>query len=194
MINLADFDLTAERYHLKAGANTLVVLLRTDSGGYSSRPEHVKLPSVLPEFVVAMVDDNGTEQAGRLLRLWNPEEDVELVDLGIGDRLNAYFAQRSPSEDYGLLVSSDLTVEPSGLRFETIGDDTHSKRLYLLPANSSHPVRVILADEQGEVGEFWNSDVDGFVRSKPPEPDWASLVGAEIHPLDQRWLGVSRVN
>ena len=192
VVNLADFDLTADRYHLKAGVDTLAVLLRTDSGGYSSRPEHVELPSVFPEFAVAMVDDNGAEPAGRLMQLWNPEEDVELFDLGTGDRLNAYSAQRGPGKDYGLLVSADLAVEPSGLRFHNIGGDTHSKRLYLLPANSSHPVRVILADEQGEAGEFWNSDVDGSVRSKPPEPDWASLVDAEIHPLDQRWLGVYR--
>ena len=192
VINLADFDLTAERYHLKVGSDTLTMLLRTDSGGYSSRPEHVELPSVLPEFVVAMVDDNGAEPAGRLLQLWNPEEDVELFDLGTGDRLNAYSAQRAPSKDYGLLVSSDLAVEPSGLRFHNIGDDTQSKRLYLLPANSSHPVRVVLVDEQGEAGEFWNSDVDGFIRAKPPEPDWARRVDAEIHPLGQRWLGVYR--
>lgn len=192
VINLADFDLTAERYHLKVGVDTLAMLLRTDTGGYSSRPELVKLPHVWPEFVVGMVDDNGAEQSGRLTQLWNPEEDVELFDLGTGERLNAYSARRSPSKDYGLLVSSDLTVEPSGLSFEDIGDDTHLKRLYLLPANSSYPVRVILTDDQGEVGEFWNSDVDGLVHPKPDEPDWASRVVTEIHPLDERWLGVYR--
>ena len=192
VINLADFDLSAERYHLKVGADTLAMLLRTDSGGYSSRPGVVKLPHALPEFVVGMVDDNGAEQAGRLMQLWNPEEDVELFDLGTGERLNAYSAQRSPSKDYGLLVSSDLTLEPSVLSFQDVGDDTHPKRLYLLPANSSYPVRVILADDQGEAGEFWNSDVDGFVRSKPAEPDWARRIVAEMHPLDQRWLGAYR--
>ena len=192
VINLADFDLTAERYHLKVEADTLAMLFRTDIGGYSSRPELVELPHALPEFVVGMVDDNGAKQSGQLMQLWSPEEDVELFDLGTGDRLNAYSAQRSPNKDYGLLVSFDLTVEPSGLSFEDVGDDTHRKRLYLLPANSIYPVRVILADDQGEAGEFWNSDVDGFVGSKPAEPDWAGLVVAEIHPLDQRWLGVYR--
>jgi hypothetical protein len=191
VVNLADFDLTADRYHLKAGNHTLTVLLRNDSGGYSSTRERVVLPSDSPEYVVAMVDENGTEPIGQLLQLWNPEEDVELFDLGTGDRLDAYSAQRAPSKDYGLLVSSDLTVEPPGLRFHSIGAGAHAKRLYLLEANNAYRVRVILSDAQGLVGELWNSEIGG-VRSKPSEPDWANSIHVEVHPLDQRWLGVYR--
>lgn len=177
VVNLADFDLTAERYQVRVGAKTLTTLIAVDDGAYFSvSEENVSLPAK-PEFVALMMDDNGDTQASQLLKLWNQDEDVELFDLQTGMRLNAYQSQRRPNRAYGLLTSTDLAVAPSDLQFHEIGSGSNTKRLYLLPSNNEHVVRVTLFGE-----EIWNSSLDGEAPSEPQEPDWSQKIRTEVLP------------
>ena len=187
--NLADFDLTSDRYRVSVGNNRLTTLLRTDDGQYTTMPEQVALPCETADFTVNLADENGSVVASQLVQLWNPDEDVELFDLATGSRLDGFGTQRAPNKDYGLLVSPDLTVEPSGLRFHGVGSGVHGKRLYLLPAGDDRTVRVTLSDAEVEVSEFWNSASDGGVRTKPSEPSWSSPVYPSIIPPGPEWLG-----
>ncbi len=180
VVNLADFDLTAERYQVRVGAKALTTLIAADDGAYSSFPEeNVSLPAK-PEFVALMMDDNGDTQASQLLKLWDQDEDVELFDLQTGMRLDAYQSQRRPNRAYGLLTSTDLAVAPSDLQFHEIGSESNTKRLYLLPSNNEHVVRVTLCGE-----EIWNSSLDRGAPSEPPEPDWSKKVRTRVLPSDR---------
>ena len=180
VVNLADFDLTAERYQVRIGAKALTTLIAADDGAYSSFPEeNVWLPTK-PEFVALIMDDNGDTQASQLLKLWDQDEDVELFDLQTGMRLDAYQCQRRPNRAYGLLTSTDLAVAPSDLQFHEIGSESNTKRLYLLPSNNEHVVRVTLCGE-----EIWNSSLDGGTPSEPLEPDWSKKVRTKVLPSDR---------
>ena len=179
VVNLADFDLTGERYYVKVGSTTLTTLVATDDGTYSSHPPEIILPSGSPEFVASMVDDSGGAQAGQLLELWDPTEDVEIFNLQTGRRLDAWEPRRVSGREYGLLVSTDLEVNPPDLQFHEIGIGNNVKRLYLLPHNHDHPVRVILSGE-----DIWNSSIDGGAPPKSPEPDWARTVTTTVLPTD----------
>lgn len=189
VVNLADFDLTSDRYRAVIGSNRLTTLLRTDDGQYTTMPEQVALPSETADFTIALADDNGTVVASQLVQLWNPDEDVELFDLATGDRLDAFSTQRAPSKDYGLLVSPDLMVKPSGLRFHSVGSGVHGKRLYFLPAGGDQTVRITLSEAKGGASEVWNSASGGGIRAKLPEPSWASRVYTSIVPPGPEWLG-----
>ena len=180
VVNLADFDLTAERYQVRVGANALTTLIAADDGVYSSYPEEIGLLPEKPKFVASIMDDNGDTQASQLLELWNQDEDVELFDLQSGMRFDAYSRRRQPNRAYGLLTSPDLAVEPSDLQFHEIGSDSNAKMLYLLPSSNELAVRVILCGE-----EIWSSSSDGGASPKPPEPDWSKTVRARILPSDR---------
>ena len=192
VVNLADFDLTSDRYQVIMGNDRLATLLRNEGGHYTATSERVTLPSETADFTVALGDDNGTVVGNQLLQLWDPDEDVELFDLATGNRLNAYDALRSPNKDYGLLVSTDLRVEPLGLQFDTVGTGDHAKRLYLLQAGENRTVRVTLPGTGGEASEFWNSEINGGLRAKPSEPGWAVLVDTSIFPQGPEYLGRRR--
>ena len=180
VINLADFDLTAERYQIRVGVKALTTLIAAGDGAYSSFPEEtVSLPTK-PEFVALMMDDNGDTQASQLLKLWDQDEDVELFDLQTGMRLDAYQSQRRSDRAYGLLTSTDLAVAPSDLQFHEIGSESNSKRLYRLPSNNEHVVQVTLCGE-----EIWNSNLDGGTPSEPPEPDWSKKIRTRVLPSDR---------
>lgn len=171
VVNLADFDLTAERYQVKSGTAVLTTLVATDDGTYSSHPEEIMLPSDSPKFVVSILDSHGIAQASQLLELWDGNEDVEMFDLQTGKRLDAYGERRTRNKEYGLLASIDLEIEPSNLPFHEIGFGDSAKKLYLLPSSNEHPVRVILFDE-----EIWNSSIDGGALPKQPRPAWAKMI------------------
>ena len=183
VVNLADFDLTSDRYRVSVGDAHLVTLLRTDDGQYTTPLERVALPSTTADFTVTLADDNGTVVATQLVQLWDPDADVELFDLATGWRLDGYNARRALGKDYGLLVSLDLNVEPSGLRFHVVGSGSHGKRLHLLPAGDVQMVRVTMSDTGGEVSELWNSERNAVVRAESSEPSWASQVYTNMVPL-----------
>ena len=187
--NLADFDLSGKRYQVKVGDQTVATLVSNEEGGYTSWPELVELPSTSAEFVAVLVDDNGEVSASQLVELWGADDDVTLFDLQCGERLNAYGTVRSPNRDYGLLLSPDLSVEPSDLHFHLIGTGTQRKSLYELPANVAGPVRAVLFDNGTEVGEFWHSETDARVNGGRTEPTWSNQCVTEIWPPGPEWLG-----
>ena len=180
VINLADFDLTAERYKVRVGEKALTTLVAADDGAYSSYPEEIGLLTERPTLVASIIDDNGDTQASQLVELWDQDEDVELFDLQSGRRFDAYSKRRQTNRAYGLLASPDLAVEPSDLQFHEIGSESNTKRLYLLPSSNEHVVRVTLCGE-----EIWNSSLDGGAPSKPPEPDWSKKVKTRVLPSDR---------
>jgi len=180
VVNLADFDLTAERYQVKVGAKVLAALVAAEDGTYSSHPEEVGPLPEKPEVVASIMDDNGDTHASQLLELWNQNEDIELFDLQTGRRLDGYSTPRAPSKDYGLLTSADLAVEPPGLPFHEIGSVHNVKRLYLLPSHDEYTVRVTLSGE-----EIWNSGISGGAPPKPPELGWSKTVRTRILPTNR---------
>ena len=177
VVNLADFDLTAERYQVKSGTAVLTTLVATEDETYSSYPEKFVLPSEFPKPVVSILDSHGIVQASQLLELWDRNEDVEIFDLQTGKRLDAYDKQRTRDKEYGLLTSIDLEIEPSNLPFHTIGIGDNTKKLYLLSSSIEHPVRVILFGE-----EIWNSHIDGGALPKQPRPAWAETITTTLIP------------
>lgn len=178
VVNLADFELTSDRYHVKRGVKQLAILVLTDDGSYFSYPEEIILPSESPEFVITMVDDRGDAPASQLLQLWDPMEDIELFDLQTGKSLgDPWSARIRPGREYGLLVRDDLEVEPPDLLFHVMGRGDHSKKLYLLRADDKNPVQVILAGE-----ELWNSSSDRDDSVEMAEPAWTQDVIIRLIP------------
>ena len=193
VVNLADFDLSADRYQIKAGSDLLATIVSGEHGGYSSHQEEVILPVGSSEFPVSMLDDNGVSQASQLLRLWDAGEDVQLFDLSNGRRLDPYVTRLASSKEYGLLTSKDLEIQPPGLHFREIGTGRDTKRLSLLSGNDHRAVRATLLGE-----EIWTSVVDAGVPTRQPEPAWARTVATTVLPtesvsLDQYERSVIRV-
>ncbi len=180
VVNLADFDLIAERYQVRVGANSLTTLVAAADGVYSSYPEEIGLLSEKPTLVASIMDDNGDTQASQLLELWDQDEDVELFDLQSGRRFDAYSKRRQTNRAYGLLASPDLAVEPLDLQFHELGSGSNAKMLYLLSSSVEQAVRVTLCDE-----EIWNSSLDGGAPSEPLEPDWSKKVRTRVLPSDR---------
>ena len=182
IINLADFDLTSDRYRVMVGDERLATLLRTDGGDYNTRPERVTLPSHAADLTAVLSDDEGHAPASQLLNLWDPDEDVELFDLATGDRIDPNVVQHAPSKNYGLLVSADLMVEPPGLQYRMIGAGNQTKKLYLLSGGHDGLVRVSVPGTPGGDSGLWSLAINGNSLSRSHEPDWAVGLFTSIVP------------
>ena len=189
IINLADFDLTSDRYRVMVGDERLATLLRTDGGDYDTRPERVTLPSHAADLTAVLSDDEGHAPASQLLNLWDPDEDVELFDLATGDRIDPNVVQHAPSKNYGLLVSADLMVEPPGLQYRMIGAGNQTKKLYLLSGGHDGLVRVSVPGTPGGDSGLWSLAINGNSLSRSQEPDWAVGLFTSIVPSRPQWLG-----
>ena len=183
VVNLANFDLRADRYQIKAGSDLLATLLAGEMGSYFSHQREVNLPGSSSQLTASMVDDNGVVQASQLVKLWDASEDVQLVDLETGKRLDPYSDRLTQTRQYGLLISSDLDVEPPDLHFQEVGSGRDTKRLYLLHDRESRTVRVTL---QGE--EIWASPVIADTHPIRAEPNWARTVKTTVLPTEPMWL------
>ena len=179
VVNLADFDLSADRYQIKAGADLLATIVSGEHGAYSSHQKEIILQGGSSEFPVSMVDDNGVSQASQLLSLWDAGEDVQLFDLSSGRRLDPYGTRLASTREYGLLTSKDLEIQPPDLYFQVVGTGRDAKRLSLLSGKDNRTVRVTLLGE-----EIWSSVVDKGVPSRQPEPPWARTVATTVLPTE----------
>ena len=179
IVNLADFEFEADRYHVRSGANApaLAQLLQNQDGSYRSTSEEIVFPGDIPEFMVTLVDDNGNSPASQPLTLWDPMEDVELFNLRSGRKVDPWLSPIRDGSEYALLVSSDLTVEPAGLPFHRLRDD---KTLYLLRLLGDNPARVSL-----EGVELWSHGANQPDSNRRGEPEWAHTVSVEVTPPDQ---------
>ena len=182
VINLTELDLTADRYLVKSGDDALARLFSTADGGYTILPDSISLSPDSPNIGVALIADDGNSPASQALTLWDPTEDVELFDLKSGKRLDANQERLRAGRDYGLLVSSDLVIEPPNMRFHTIGQGIYSKTLYLLRHNDANPVCVTILGE-----ELWAPVPRTPVTNITPhtEPAWAREVSAQLSPSNK---------
>ncbi len=174
--NLADFDLTSDRYLVQSSGATLAGIYRAEDGSYRPEPAAITFPPDSPVRMAYLVDDLGDSPASQAVALWDQSEEVEAFDLRDGSRTKDAWEYRfADGRDYGLLISADLEVQPGGMAFRAIGG---LKKLYLYRADSGGAKAFL----EGE--EIWSS-----ARRKPkpttPEPDWAKSVSATVEPTNR---------
>lgn len=182
--NLADFDLTSDRYLIQSGGATLARIYRAEDGSYRPEPAAITFSLDSPDRMASLADDLGDSPANQAVALWDPMEDVEAFDLRDGNRVkDAWEGKIANGREYGLLLSADLEVQPADMAFHTVGG---SKKLYLYRADSGGAKAFL----QGE--ELWSS-----IRSEPkpplPEPDWAKSVSVQVEPNNRINLSESTV-
>ena len=181
IINLADYDLTSDRYLIKSGREVLARLRENSSGGYSIDPEQAVISADTPERMAAIVDDSGVTLGAQVVTLWDPMEEVQCFDLSTGILLDEARDERLVAgREYGLLVSDDLDVEPSNLPFHQVGGTAYAKRLYLVQGGEEETVRVRLLGE-----EIWKSEAHAIRRKQPVEPPWAGSINVQLMPSNR---------
>ena len=184
--NLADFDLTSDRYLIQSGDATLARLFRAEDGSYRAEPAEITFAPDSPHQMAALMDDSGDSPASQAVALWEPMEDVEAFDLRGGNQIDAWGGKFANGREYGLLLSGDLDVQPGSMVFHAIGD---SKKLYRFRADSANRAKVFLEGE-----ELWSSErkVKPSAQSDD-EPDWAKSVSVSIEPSNRVKLSESTV-
>ena len=181
IVNLADFDLTADRYVVRSGKQVLARLFESRDGGYRSDPEQLVIPAAHPEFTATIVDDAGDSPGSQLVTLWDSMEEVELFNLNTGRLVpESDGFQLGSGSRYGLLASADLEVEPAGLRFHLVGSGDYPKKLYLVEGGATQDVSVRLEGE-----EIWRSGSPASGRDTRVEPDWAASVTPQLTPSNR---------
>ena len=178
VINLTELNLTADRYLVKSGDDALARLFSTADSGYTILPDSIALSPDSPNIGVALIADDGNSPASQALTLWDPTEDVELFDLKSGKRLDAYTAPLRANRKYALLVSADLDIEPTGLRYHRIRSGDVAKILYFIHHDPANPVSVALFGH-----EIWRAPSGVARPAQIPEPQWARNVNARLMPL-----------
>ena len=176
--NLADFELTSDRYLIKSDSTTLARLFRSNDGSYRCNPEEIVVSADRPELMATLVDDSGHSPASQLITLWEATEEVRLYDLSTG--LASEDRMLASGREYGLLVSHDLEIEPRDLTFHHIGGNSYSKRMYRARGDANRPVSVNLGGET-----IWRSGATAVSRDKPVEPEWTRKVNAQLIPSNQ---------
>ena len=180
VFNLVSFDLVADRYTIRSGDTILARLYRSEFGSYRTDPSDIRIAPHSPNFTAAIVDERGEAVASQFIDLWNPMADVELFDLETGKWIEDLWEARLVSgKYYGLLISADLTIEPSLTQFSVVGSEETRKRLFRLRVNETNPVRVLLDGQ-----ELWTSRSGGVrsQNSKHEEPTWARTTNVRLYP------------
>lgn len=189
IMNLAEFDLTSDRYLVKSGGEVLSRLHENSRGGYSIDPEQAVMSADIPDHMVTIVDDSGVTPGTQVVTLWDPMEEIQCFDLSNGRLLNeANDEQLVAGREYGLMVSDDLEVEPSDMPFHQVGGTGYAKRLYLVRGGEEETVRVRLEGE-----EIWRSEARAISRIQPTEPDWTEFVNVQLNPSNRVNLAQSRL-
>ena len=175
--NLADLDLTSDRYLIQSGGATLARLFRVEDGIYRAEPDEITFKPDSPHRTAALMDDRGDSPANQAVALWDPMEEVEAFDLRTGNRIDAWGGKFTNGREYGLLVSGDLDVHPPNTIFHAVGSS--NKKLYRFRADSANPVKAFLEGE-----ELWSAEwkVKPSPQSADDEPDWAKSVNVSIEP------------
>ena len=177
VINLNNLGLTADRYTIRDDNGVLAYTIRTDEGIYRINQELITIPSDSPYIHLSLSDDFGETHLTQQFDLWDVTEDVELFDLRRGFRIDPYQAELDDEVHYGLLISPDLRIEPSGLPFSSMGFGVESKTVVRFRPDQLDVVRVLL-DEI----EIWNYSSERRVtsaRRDEEEPEWADAVSPQ---------------
>ena len=181
IVNLADFDLAADRYLVMSGKQVLATLLQSGDGSYRSTAEQLVIPADRPEFMTTIVDDAGDSPGSQLVTLWDPMEEVELFDLNTGRlKPNSDGVPLASSRKYGLLTSPDLEVEPADLPFHRMAAGDYAKKLYLATGVAEQEVAVGLEGE-----EIWRSGSPVTDRDTKAEPGWSADVTVQLMPSNR---------
>ena len=178
VINLNGLGLTADRYTIRGDNGVLAYIIRTDDDSYHANQDVLAIPSETPYVHLSLSDDYGETLLSQQFDLWDVTEDVELFDLRNGSRLDPYETDLEEDAHYGLLVSPDLRVEPSGLPFTSVGIGGESKTLAIFRPYEFDAVRVLLDDI-----DLWNYSSERkttSARRDEEEPQWAAAVSPRM--------------
>ncbi len=176
--NLADLELTADRYLIQSGSARLAMLFRSDDGSYRVNPEEIILSADSPELMAVILDDSGHSPVSQLITLWDPTEEVQLFDLSTG--FVSRGGQLSAGKGYALLVSDGLDIVPADLPFHHIGGNSHSKRLYRIEGSPNSQVSVNLGGES-----VWQPESTPRPSGVVEQPNWAEDINVHLIPSNR---------
>ena len=180
VFNLVNLGLTSDRYTIRSDDTILARLYGSDFGSYRPEPTDIRISPHSPNFTATIVDGRGEVVASQFIDLWDPMEDVELFNLETGKWLEDPWGERLTSgRDYGLLISEDLSIEPSFPQFSLVGRGETRKKIFRIRVRENSPVRVLLDGQ-----ELWTSR-SGSVRSQKSrfeESAWARSANVRLHP------------
>ena len=176
--NLADLELTGDRYLIQSGSTRLAILFRSDDGSYRVNPEEIVLSADSPELMAVILDDSGHSPASQLIALWDPTEEVQLFDLSTG--FVSIDSRLSAGKEYALLVSDGLDIAPADLPFHHVGENSHSKRLYRVVGAPNSQVSVNLGGEY-----VWQPESSPKPSGAVEQPDWAEDINVRLMPSNR---------
>ena len=175
--NVNALGLTADRYTIRDDNGVLAYIIRADNGSYQASHDAITIPSDTPYVHLSLSDDYGETHLSQQFDLWDVTEDVELFNLRNGSRLDPYEAELEEDIHYGLLVSPDLRIEPSGLPFASVGIGVEGKTLVRFRPSEFDSVRVLLDDF--ELWSYISETKTTSARRDEEEPKWASAVSPQ---------------
>ncbi len=178
VINLNGLGLTTDRYTIRDDNGVLAYIIRSDDGSYHANQDSITIPSYTPYVHLSLSDDYGETLLSQQFDLWDVTEDVELFDLRNGSRLDPYETELEDDAHYGLLVSPDLRVEPSGLPFTSVGIGRESKTLARFRPDEFDGMRVLL--DEIELWSYISERKMTSARRDEEEPQWAAAVSPQM--------------
>ena len=178
VINLNGLGLTTDRYTIRDDNGVLAYIIRSDDGSYHANQDSITIPSYTPYVHLSLSDDYGETLLSQQFDLWDVTEDVELFDLRNGSRLDPYETELQDDAHYGLLVSPDLRVEPSGLPFTNVGIGGESKTLARFRPDEFDGMRVLL--DEIELWSYISERKITSARRDEEEPQWAAAVSPQM--------------
>lgn len=111
LCNLDQLGLSADSYELKAGEQTIALLIRQeDSSYYNAGPEFIKLPTQ-PTIMLSLVSSDGRIIEHNEAVLWNPIEEVTVYSQKTREMIPPGVRLRTGSGVY-LIASSDVSLNP----------------------------------------------------------------------------------
>jgi hypothetical protein len=173
--NLDGLGLTADHYHLRMGSMTLATLFRQPEGTYLPDRQEVSLPCTLAEVVVSVMDPDGRAGATQTVKLWDIQEDINVVD-GEGRRIDgSMYGRFNPRAGYVLHTAADLVVHPPQPIWRRLGGPGNRLLTLLSPG---WPEDLQVRTESGI--PLWNPQISQTTVPKQV-PAWADRVQV-------RWL------
>ena len=176
--NLADLELTADRYLIQSGSTRLAMLFRSDDGSYRVNPEEIVLSADSPELMAVILDDSGHSPASQLITLWDPTEEVQLFNLSTG--FVSIDSRLLTGKEYALLVSDGLEIAPADLPFYHVRGNSHPMRLYRVVGAPNSQVSVNLGGES-----VWQPESSPKPSGAVEQPDWAEDINVRLMPSNR---------
>lgn len=143
VINLAHFDLTDDLYQIVVAGWPCGQIRKNADGSYHA-PQELILPTSGPNVLVQLISTDEQVHQSQLLTLWEANDEIALFYTRSGQRLgDAWNTILRTSQSYLLLVTSDLTITPSPVRYYRLRPEV---TLYYLAENWSPRTQVFLQE------------------------------------------------